>query len=107
MASVSRFRRSLLAVFSSCDIAGVGDGPPLGRSGTVRDGSMLASSARGGLRMDEIAFDRSGTEIAGAEGASSGSIVALRLRFLGGGAPGCIVGAVREAEGWDVVDMFP
>ena len=52
--------------------------------------------------MDEMAFGRCGTGFEGAEATSSGSSVALRLRFLGDGAPGCTFNGVSEFPGCEV-----
>lgn len=102
MASASLFNLSFLAAFSSCDIPGLGDVPALGRNGTERDGSMLASaSAWDGFKIDEMAFGRWGMGFA----VSSGSMVALRLRFRGDGALGCIFGT--RVAGFEVTDALP
>lgn len=53
---------------------------------------MLNSSVRGGFRIEDMAFGRCGALVAVFADSSSGSIVALRLRFLGEGALGCKVG---------------
>jgi hypothetical protein len=94
-ASCSRIKRSLLAALSSCVAVGFGDEPPDGRRGTEREGSMLDSSERGWFRIDEMALRRCGAGVTAFVGSSSGSMVALRLRFRGEGAPGC-------TDGWDV-----
>lgn len=52
-----------------------------------KDGSMFESWVVGWFKMDEIGFGRCGIGFSGAVGAPSDSIVALRLRFLGDGAP--------------------
>lgn len=92
MASASRIKRSLLAALSSCVAIGFGEEAPEGRNGTERDGSMLDSSVRGWFRIDDMAFGRCATGFADFEGNSSASIVALRLRFRGEGAPGWTAG---------------
>ena len=56
---------------------------------------MFDSSERGWFRIDEMAFGRCGAGVTAFAGSSSRSMVALRLRFRGEGAPGC-------AEGFDV-----
>lgn len=91
MAACSRINRSLLAALSSCVAIAFDEEPLDGRNGTDSDGSMFASSLRGWFKIDEIAFGRCGAGFAFFDDSSSGSMVALRLRFRGDGAPGCVV----------------
>ena len=53
-----------------------------------------------------MAFGRCGTVVEVFEGRSSGSIVALRLRLRGEGAPGCIADGAERPSGCDVTDAL-
>ena len=110
MASVSRLSLSFFAALSSCDagltLSPPGEVPPVRRGMLDNDGSIFESSALVGFNMDEIAFGRCGIGFAGTDDASSSSRVALRLRFLGDGAPCCVVEGVGGPPGWDIVDAL-
>jgi hypothetical protein len=92
---------------SSCDVAGLGEGPPLALGSAAKEGSMFMSSVRG-FKIEEIAFGRCGTGFAGTDGISAGSReVALRLLFRGDGAVGGAFDGVGRLPGCEVAAALP